>query len=194
MTTPALSAWLAQGTLAERFVPRPTSATTTWNELPRQSSDLLEASYPHEWSSSLVEAKRILKPNGVLNLAGMVRKRNLPADVESQLPSFAWWLHGCPLRRELQPLLEKYGFTQIEIAPAPFDLNGLLPVFDEFAPMQCEPNQTISDEEWIASTQACCGLGSPRSEKLVDILRYDNVNDLWQLIVLHARRSDSSAD
>ncbi|WP_020468499.1 methyltransferase domain-containing protein [Zavarzinella formosa] len=127
---------------------------------------------------SLRQACRILKPGGRLMIGDVVRKRTLPRDLENQLPLRSCGFVQAILSKDYPRLLTEAGFSGIKLMEQP-GIDELIVRYDLALweePVPCKP---VTEEEWIASTQACCGLDTPRSEKLAEILKCEDVNSLW---------------
>lgn len=136
----------------------------------------------------LWEAHRALTPGGELVILDVFRKRTLPPDVANQPAVQACGFAGAPLLADLPRLLADAGFVDVEIINQPGALDDVIARYDAAAVTEAAPVTPVTDEEWIASTQACCGLSSPKSERLAEILKCDDVNALWAVVRIVARR------
>lgn len=137
----------------------------------------------------LAEMARICRPHGRLIIADVVRKRNLPSDLEQQPTLWACGLTQTPLRDQLAGLLAAAGFTIQHINETPDQLAAILAEFDRQLPAEPQATLPISEAEWIASTQACCGIQGPRTEQLSEVLKCDDIHAIWSVIHIMASRT-----
>jgi len=136
----------------------------------------------------LWEAHRALTPGGKLVLVDVFRKRTLPPDVANQQAVQACGFAGAPLLADAPRLLADAGFVNVEIVDQPGALDDVIARYDAAVVTEAAPVKPVTDEEWIASTQACCGITAPTSDRLAEILKCDAVNALWAVVRIVARR------
>ena len=136
----------------------------------------------------LREIGQLLKPGGRLILAEVFRKRGLPTDLLRQRLLHQTGLASAILLADVERLLSEAGFRDVTIQPASIDIDQWITRLDQQQTTSCAPPRVIGEEEWIASTQACCGLGGHASEKLSELLRCDDVQSLWAVLIILACR------
>jgi arsenite methyltransferase len=143
------------------------------------------------------EMFRVLKPGGRVAVSDIALKKELPDELARSVASYVGCVAGALPVAEYKRLLKEAGFSAVEIIDTRSDLNAYskvegasgccTPSMD--APRPSGPALPVSEEEWIASSQACCGVETQASrgccgsaptsvhEGLSEILGRYNVNE-----------------
>ena len=137
----------------------------------------------------LREAHRALKSGGELVIVDVARKRALPSDLADHPVLRACGFAQAPLLADYPRLLAEAGFVAVHLAEQPGGLDELIAGYDAAPARESAPVTPVTEEEWIASTQACCGVSAPQSDRLAEVLKCDDVNALWAVVRVIARKS-----
>lgn len=111
------------------------------------------------------EVLRVLKPGGRLAVSDIALKRELPDELARSAAAYVGCVAGALTVAEYERLLKAAGFAAVQIIDAKSDLNAYAkvegaagccsPAMDGPAPTG--PALPVSEEEWVASSQGCCG-------------------------------------
>jgi arsenite methyltransferase len=145
------------------------------------------------------EMFRVLKPGGRVAVSDIALKKPLPEELARSVAAHVGCVAGALPVAEYERLLKAAGFAAVQVVDTGSDLNAYGKVEGQSGccspamegPKPSGPELPISDEEWIAASQGCCGgpsevsascCGSePQSqsvhEGLRDVLSRYNVND-----------------
>ncbi len=137
----------------------------------------------------LCEASRALTPGEELVIIDVARKRALPSDLANHPVLRACGFAQAPLLADYPRLLAEAGFVAVQLIEQPGGLDELIARYDAATARESAPVKPITDEEWIASTQACCGVSAPKPDRLSEILKCDDANALWAVVRVVTRRS-----
>lgn len=140
------------------------------------------------------EMYRVLKPGGRVAVSDIALKRELPAELARSAAAHVGCVAGALPVAEYERLLKGAGFAAVRIIDTGNDLNAYAKV--EGASGCCstpahaaKPSEPITEEEWIAASQSCCGAKTETSrsccdsgsttlhEELSEVLSLYNVND-----------------
>lgn len=122
-------------------------------------------------SAVLGEVARVLKPGGRVAISDIALKRDLPPALADSVAAYVGCIAGAITIADYERLLREAGLTHIQVVDTGKDLNAYSkiegqsgccsPAMD--APTTSTLSLNITEEEWIASTQACCGVEPDRS-------------------------------
>jgi SAM-dependent methyltransferase len=132
-----------------------------------------------DWLELLCRIHALLKPAGCLMIADVFRRRNLPSDLADQPTLWACGLAQTPRVSELINGLTTNGFTITQQHETPDELDRLFTAFDAHVPSSTPLESPLTEADWIAATQACCGLGTPKTDRLWELLKCDDIHALW---------------
>ena len=141
----------------------------------------------------LKEIHRRLKPDGQLIIGDVVRRRRLPSDLENKKSLWTRGFASAILQSDFALLLEEAGFQLIELKAANVSVDQLIAAYDALSSPIESKTVVVSEDDWIASTQACCGIETPRSESLAELLKCDDVGALWTTKLVIAKTAMSSS-
>lgn len=144
--------------------------------------------FEHHPEARLSQIAKVLQPAGKLIIGDVVRLRSLPSDLDNKELLWTHGMAGASMHAQYEAMLNEAGFV-IEKQLSVFrDIHQLIEAYDSLADMKRfikTYSRQISEPEWIASTQACCGMHSP-DEVLAELLKCDNVDLLWKTIAIQA--------
>ena len=155
------------------------------------------------------EMHRVLKPGGRVAVSDIALKKELPDELARSVASYVGCVAGALTVAEYERLLKDAGFSAVEIMDSRSDLNAYSKVEaasgcctqSMVAPSPSGPALPVTEEEWIASSQACCGVeaetargccgSEPTSvhEGLSEILGRYNVNEFAASVRVFAVKS-----
>jgi arsenite methyltransferase len=111
------------------------------------------------------EMFRVLKPGGRVAVSDIALKKELPEELAKSVAAHVGCVAGALPVAEYERLLKDAGFSAVQIVDTRSDLNAYSKV--EGSSGCCssgmnEPNPSglalpVSEEEWVASSQSCCG-------------------------------------
>lgn len=112
------------------------------------------------------EMFRVLKPGGRVAVSDIALKKELPDELAKSVASYVGCVAGALSVVEYERLLKEAGFAAVQIVDTKSDLNAYSKVEGASgcctpsmeAPPPSGPALPVTDEEWIASSQGCCGV------------------------------------
>lgn len=120
------------------------------------------------------EMFRVLKPGGRVAVSDIALKKELPGEIAESLAAHIGCVAGALPIAEYERLLREAGFAAVQILDSKKDLNAYAKVEGQGG--CCSPAMEITEEQWIAASQACCGIETPRRGSSVH-------DDLRELLV-----------
>jgi SAM-dependent methyltransferase len=114
------------------------------------------------------EMFRVLKPGGRVAVSDIALKQELPEELARSVAAHVGCVAGALPVAEYERMLKAAGFAAVQIIDSGSDLNAYAkvetasgccsaPAAD--APQPTGPALAITDEEWVAASQGCCGAG-----------------------------------
>jgi len=143
------------------------------------------------------EMFRVLRPGGRVAVSDIALKRALPPELGKSVAAYVGCVSGALEISEYERMLKDAGFSAVRIIDTGSDLNAYAKVEGSSgccsssmdAQNPSGPALPVTDEEWIASSQSCCGGETETSrsccssgpgavhEELAELLGRFNVND-----------------
>ena len=136
------------------------------------------------------EMFRVLKPGGRVAVSDIALKRELPGDLARSVASYVGCVAGALPVAEYERLLKAAGFSAVEVIDTRSDLNAYSkvegqagccsPAMADDGPKPTGPRLGVTEEEWVAASQSCCGgpselsascCGEPAPQSVHDGLR-----------------------
>ena len=133
------------------------------------------------------EMARVLKPGGRVAVSDIALKKELPAELASSVAAYIGCVAGALPLAEYERLLKEVGFAAVEVVDAGKDLNAYEKVENQSgccSPAMAAPSAggtslPITEEQWVAASQSCCGSEPPADihAGLADLLSRYDVNE-----------------
>jgi arsenite methyltransferase len=117
----------------------------------------------------------VLKPGGRVAVSDIALKRELPEPLARSVAAYVGCVAGALHVAEYERLLKAAGFSAVQIVDTKSDLNAYSKVEGQSG--CCSPTMTtspassalpVSEEEWIAAGQSCCGAPSEKAASCCD--------------------------
>lgn len=111
------------------------------------------------------EMLRVLKPGGRVAVSDIALKRELPEELARSAAAYMGCVAGALTIQRYERMLKEAGFAAVQIVDTKSDLNAYSKVEGSSGccssgaelPTPTGPALPVSEEEWIAPTQSCCG-------------------------------------
>ncbi len=135
----------------------------------------------------LSDVYRVLKPGGRVAVSDIALKRDLPAELAQSVAAYVGCIAGAITIAEYERLLREAGFAAIQVVDTKKDLNAYAKVENQAG--CCSPAMEITEDEWVASTQACCGVeldSKPVHVGLAELIAKYDVNDFAASVQVYA--------
>jgi SAM-dependent methyltransferase len=122
------------------------------------------------------EMFRVLKPGGRVAVSDIALKRELPEPLARSVAAYAGCVAGALHVAEYERLLKAAGFAAVQVVDTGSDLNAYSkvegqsgccsPAMDDKPP--AGSSLPVSEEEWVAAGQGCCGAPSETAASCCD--------------------------
>jgi ubiquinone/menaquinone biosynthesis C-methylase UbiE len=153
------------------------------------------------------EMFRVLKPGGRVAVSDIALKKPLPKELAESVAAYVGCIAGAITTSEYERQLREAGFSAVQVVDTRKDLNAYAkvenqsgccsPAMDESSACCspaaavksgcCEPKSLdITDEEWNAATQGCCGSAPAVHGGLAELIAKYNVNDYAASVQVYA--------
>lgn len=147
------------------------------------------------------EMFRVLKSGGRVAVSDIALKRPLPRDLSESVAAYIGCIAGAVSIADYEKLLRAAGFSGVQIVDTHKDLNVYSKVENQSgccSPAMDEPSAccspearplNITDEEWIAASQGCCGAesgGRAVHAGLAELIAQYDVNDYAASVQVYA--------
>jgi arsenite methyltransferase len=161
------------------------------------------------------EIFRVLKPGGRVAVSDIALKQALPRELAESVAAYVGCVAGAIPIAEYERLLCEAGFAPVQVLDTRKDLNAYAKVENQAgccassgvpetacctpaaaASTGCCPPPdpaTITEGEWVAASQTCCGVETTRSDVhtgLAGLLAKYNVNDYAASVQVYAVKPD----
>jgi hypothetical protein len=133
---------------------------------------------------------RVLKPGGRVAVSDIALKKDLPDDIAKSLAAHIGCVAGALPIADYERLLREAGFAAVQIIDSKKDLNAYAKVEGQGG--CCSPAMEITEEQWIAASQACCGIepepdpASAVHAELKDLLAKFDANEYAASVQVYA--------
>ncbi len=145
---------------------------------------------------------RVLKPGGRVAVSDIALKQPLPKALAESVAAYVGCVAGAITIAEYERLLREAGFSAVQIVDTKKDLNVYAkvenqagccsPAMDQPAGCCSATPLNVTDEEWIASSQGCCGVDSgsqPVHAGLAELIAQYDVNEYAASVQVYAVKS-----
>jgi arsenite methyltransferase len=145
----------------------------------------------------LGEVFRVLKPGGRVAVSDIALKRELPKELAESVAAYVGCVAGAISIADYERLLHEAGFGSVQVVDTKKDLNAYAKVENQAgccSPAMETPTSSVlslgvTEEQWIASAQSCCGIEPEQSSvhtDLADLIAKYNVNDYAASVQVYA--------